>query len=121
MFESKLESNNSSSTSSLNDSTNLKSNNFLLANCCFFKEEILNFSPESCDSNEFDKESMQSFLVTNVNYEKSDQHAFMIGLNGEIFFFKYSTAPIRKPIWHKKLNSIVLKYFKCDIDVIFQL
>jgi hypothetical protein len=124
MIESKILERNSSSISSLNDSStviNLQNkalnksitSNANLSNSIFFKEEVINFSQNNNETT-----SMQCFMATNVNYEKCDQYAFMIGLSGDLFFFKYE-IPIKKPIWHKQLNSIVLKYFKIDIDVSF--
>ena len=121
IFESSIESKTSSTSSlNLNDSTNrLKISNNFQSN--LNQEEIINFLNElqSANTNESDKFSMQqTYLMPNVNFRKSDQYGFLISQSCDVFFFKFSSSfPIKKTIWHKQLNSILLKYFKVDIDV----
>lgn len=124
VVESKLESN-SSSASSLADlainqtaSTSLKSSSFTNS-----FEEIVNFSSEitSFDSN---RNNVPTFLVPNVNFNKSNTYAYMVTMNGDIFFFKLSMNNVtnKAPIWHRSINNIiVMKCHKLDINVTLEL
>lgn len=84
-------------------------------------DEVVNYYSEihSTDSH---KANLPTFLVCNVSYKKSNNYAFLLTMNGEIFFFKMlnnANYPIKQPIWHQTLNVIVMRYFKLDIDVSF--
>ncbi len=65
---------------------------------------------------------VQTFLVPNVVYNKSNQYAYLITMNGDVYFFKMTPTdsfPIRTYIWHRSINAIVLKCYKVDINVKF--
>lgn len=111
---------NSSSASSLTD---------LIQNSLIFSprqqkvnslmEEVVNFFPE-LNLLEIERAAIPTYLVTNVTYNKSDQYAFLITMNGDVFFFKMNLigpGPIKTPIWHSNINALVLKYYKVDINV----
>lgn len=111
---------NSSSASSLTD---------LIQNSVIFSpkqqkvnsaiEEVVNFFTE-LNLLEVERASIPTYLVTNVTYNKSDQFAFLITMNGDIFFFKMalnSSNSIKNPIWHTNINALVMKYYKIDINV----
>ena len=49
-------------------------------------EEVVNFFPE-LNLLEIERAAIPTYLVTNVTYNKSDQYAFLITMNGDVFFF----------------------------------
>lgn len=85
-------------------------------------DECVNFFAE-LNLLEIDRAAIPTYLVTNVTYNKSDQYAFLITMNGDVFFFRMNLAavgppgPIKTPIWHSNINALVLKYYKVDINV----
>ncbi|CAF0755833.1 unnamed protein product [Brachionus calyciflorus] len=109
-----LDESNSSSTSSLSDfiqkSLILSSNAKQKLNNQI--EEFINFFSE-LNPTEIDKSTIQTFLVPNVNYNKSDQYGYLITMNGDVFFFKNTQ---KTAIWHLSINALVMKYYKVDIN-----
>lgn len=115
-----LDESNSSSTSSLSDlvqkslilSTSKQKTSNLL-------EEQLNFFTE-INSLEIERSTIPTFLVTNINFNKSDQNGYLITMNGDVFFYKMnfgSNLPLKTALWHRNISSLVLKYYKVDINV----
>ncbi len=122
-IDSKLESN-SSSSSSLADLTFNNNSTVSLKSSSFINsfEEVANFSAEinSFDSN---RTVIPTFLITNINFNKSNSYAYLVTMSGEIFFFKLSIdKSLNKiPIWHKSIhNIIVMKCSKIDVNVFFK-
>lgn len=120
--ESRLESNSSSSSSladltfNQNSSISLKSSSFINS-----YEEAVNFSSE-ISSFEANRTTVPTFLITNVNFNKSNTFAYMVTMNGDIFFYKFAIngSPNKTPLWHKSINNIiVMKCHKLDINVSF--
>lgn len=88
-----------------------------VSNC--LTEEVVNFFAE-LNILEIDRAAIPTYLVSNVTYNKSDQYAFLITMNGDVFFFKMNLTgpePIKTPIWHSNINALVMKYYKIDINV----
>ncbi len=107
---SKIELSNSSSSSSLYT-------NNLLTNY----EECINFTNEifSTELTNIQRANLPTYLITNVKFNKSNQYAYLITMNGDVFFFKMTVGnlPIKTAIWHRSINVIVLKCHKIDINV----
>lgn len=86
-------------------------------------EELVNFFAE-LNLLEIERAAIPTYFVPNVTFNKSDQHAFLITMNGDVFFFKMNSAsslagssPVKTPIWHSNINALVMKYYKVDINV----
>lgn len=118
-----LNNSNSSSTSSLSDliqkSLVLSKEKQKTSN---LTEEAINFFTE-INPIEVERSTIHTYLVTNINFNKSNQYAYLITMNGDIFFFKMSlnnfnsNGSLKTPLWHRNINSLVLKYYKVDINV----
>lgn len=81
-------------------------------------KQVVNFLPDS-SVGDVQRRSLPTFLVPNVVYNKSNQYAYMITMNGDVYFFKMTLGafPLKTYIWHKSINAIVLKCYKVDINV----
>ncbi len=131
----KTEFSNSSSSSSLtdltynaNNNTNETTNNVNQTSFSVKSNSFTaNFEEFVCFTNEItsvetqlQRANLPTYLVTNVKYNKSTQYAYMITMNGDVFFFKMNldNYPAKIPIWYRSINVIVLKWHKTDINVI---
>ena len=117
---SKVELSNSSSSSSL---TELVSNNQTSFSTSFINsfEEAVNFTSEIISvETDAQRANLPTYLVSNVCFNKSNQYAYLVTMNGDVFFFKMTIGgvTIKAPIWHRSVNAIVMKCYKIDINVI---
>ena len=81
--------------------------------------KVVNFLPDSCVK-DVHRANLQTFLVPNVVFNKSNQYAYLITMNGDVYFFKMKmsdSCPIRTFLWQRSINAIVLKCYKVDINV----
>ena len=78
-------------------------------------EEITNFSNEI---NTNDSDIVPTYLLANVNFQNINSHAFLVTLNGDIFFLNLAAVNTKKAaLWHRNLKTIIINCFKMDINV----
>jgi hypothetical protein len=119
-----LNESNSSSFSSLSQLTHQNQQSFQqlsISQNMVYVEEIVNFLDETSDqASNLLKKSIPCFLVTNVSFDKSDNFAYLITSDGDVYFFQmenFGEISSKNVIWHKSLNVFVMNYYKYDINV----
>ena len=117
----KLESNSSSTSSLIDLSYNYNQSSHSTRSTFISNpfEEIVNFFDDLSPSDP-NRPVLPTYIVANVNFNKSSQYAYLITTNGSIFFYKMvmqNNTIIKTPIWHRNIDVIVMKYYKVDINV----
>jgi hypothetical protein len=81
-------------------------------------EEILNLSSELSNQDPLNLSCLPTYLLTNITCHLSNQYAYLVTFNGDIFFINLANLVSKKSkIWYRSINNNVVNCFKADINV----